>query len=381
MALDGAQTVGWRRMIELGRLSPPDESAIRAFNARLSAGGEPFQFPTRLEELSTPAERGAALWTEAWVAREGDAIRGGFLLKHEWLLTAGHKQEVGNFQLPLSEGIVDRRYAMVGLSIAHHAIKQMNALYCLGMGSMSRPLPRLMQRLGWRVEEVPFYFLVTHGARFARHIRALHTSKRNRIALEIARHSGLASLGSTAWRAAAWLGAMSTRSDPRPILRAVDTFDEAADRIQAESAADYGAFLDRGCDALRIKFPAGDRRYHRFMVSLGGHDVGWFVATVTDLHDHKQFGDLRLGSIVDGLLPKTVLPAALAPLVRQLRGLGADLLVTNQTDAAWGHALRRSLFVRGPSNFILARSPEFLAATPLGAIHMNRGDGDGPINL
>jgi hypothetical protein len=368
-------------VIELVRMSASDEPAIRAFNARLAAGGEAFQFPTTVADLATPASPGAALWTEAWLAREGGQIRGGFLLKHELLLTRGGEQEVCNFQLPLSEGVVDRRYAMVGLSIAHHAIKQVDALYCLGMGSLSRPLPRLLQRLGWRVEEVPFYFLVVHGARFVRNIRTLRTSRRNRFALEVARRCGVASLGAAAWQFAAVLARVSTRGTDPPRLRAVESFDGTTDRIQAELRGEYPAFLDRGCAALEIKFPRADRRYRRFMVSSEGRDVGWLVATVTDLNDHKQFGDLRLASIVDGLLPKTLAPAALALLVRELRRLKADLIVSNQSDAGWIGALRRSLFARGPSNFILGRSPGFLPDTPLDAIHMTRGDGDGPINL
>jgi hypothetical protein len=368
-------------VIELGRLTSADEPAIRAFNGRLAAGGEAFQFPKTRADLATPADPGAALWTEVWVAREGDAIRGGFLLKHEMLVTRDKQQEVCNFQLPLSEGVVDRRYAMVGLSIAHQAIRQADALYCLGMGSMTRPLPRLLQRLGWCVEEVPFYFLVLHGARFARNIRALRSSRRNRIVLEVARRSGIASLGAVAWRFAAALARASWRTTPAPRVRAVQSFDEITDRIQEDSRGEYAAFLDRGRAALEIKFPRADHRYHRFMVSVGDQDVGWLVATVTDLNDHKQFGDLRLASIVDGLLPKALVAAALAQLVRQLRALKADLIVSNQTDAAWVDALRCNMFVRGPSNFILGRSPRFLHETPLAAIHMNRGDGDGPINL
>jgi hypothetical protein len=381
MPMAGAQDSGGRGVIELGRMSADDEPAIRAFNGRLAAGGEAFQFPNSLADLATPANPGAALWTEAWVAREAGAIRGGFLLKHERLVTSGGEQGVCNFQLPLSEGVVDRRYAMVGLSIAHQAIKQMDALYCLGMGSMSRPLPRLLQRLGWRVEEVPFYFLVAHGAQFARNIRALRSSKRNRVALEIARRCGIASLGAVAWRCAAAVARGSTAPTLSLTLRTVESFGEGADRIQQDLRHEYAAFLDRGRAALEIKFPREDGRYHRFMVSAGNRDVGWLVATVTDLNDHKQFGDLRLASIVDGLLPKTLLPGALALLVRELRARKADLIVSNQSDAAWGDALRRNIFVRGPSNFILGRSPGFLPGTPLEAIHMNRGDGDGPINL
>jgi hypothetical protein len=65
--------------------------------------------------------------------------------------------------------------------------------------------------------------------------------------------------------------------------------------------------------------------------------------------------------------------------------LGADLLVSNQTHDAWNAALRRCGFVRGPSNFVFAASPAMrkILGTEenFGHMHINRGDGDGPINL
>ncbi len=367
-------------MIELGRVTAADETPIREFNARLSAGGEVFQLPATLAELATPAAPGAALWTEAWVAREERAVRGGFLLKHEWLITPQARIEVGNLQLPLSEGIIERRYAMVGLTIVHQAVKLMGPLYCLGMGSVTRPLPRLLQRLGWRVEEVPFFFLVVRGARFARNIRILRTRARNRVALDVLRLSGVASAGALAWRAARWgTGRLAGRRGIE--LRQVAAFDHRVDEIQSQCRGEYQGLLDRGQEALAIKFPASDLRFHRYMVSRAGHDVGWLIATVTRLEDHKQFGDMTLATIVDGLVPKSLLRPAIDQLVAHLRRLHADLIVSNQSDSSWCAELRRNMFRRGPSNFVLARSPELLGGVPLGAIHMNRGDGDGPINL
>ena len=62
------------------------------------------------------------------------------------------------------------------------------------------------------------------------------------------------------------------------------------------------------------------------------------------------------------------------------------MIVSNQSHAAWSSALRRSGLFSGPSNFIFASSPKLTALLRArgvgpGDIHMNRGDGDGPIHL
>jgi len=63
-----------------------------------------------------------------------------------------------------------------------------------------------------------------------------------------------------------------------------------------------------------------------------------------------------------------------------------DLVLSNQSHAAWRDALKSSGFLGAPSNFIFGASKsvaELLA--PFDAnrdrIFLNRGDGDGPVNL
>jgi hypothetical protein len=368
-------------VISIARFVPEDEQDIRAFNARLAAGGEPFQFPTNPRGLAIPRNPQAPLWTEMWVARDESTVRGGFLLKHERLLTREGDIEVGNYQLPLSEGIVDRRFAIVGLSLTQHVMKQLGPLYSLGMGSLSRPLPRLLTRLGWLVEEVPFFFRVVCGTAFARNIRALQTSPSRRLLLTALRVSGTASFGARTWRLAASVAGARANAQPSMRLVPVSIFDQRADQVLAATRPQYAAMLDRGSKALNIKFPPTDKRLHRFMVEAKGQPVGWFVLTMNQLQNHKQFGDMRLGCIVDGLLDPGAVQPAIALASSTLTDLGADLLVSNQSHRTWQQALRENLFCRGPSNFILGRSAQFARHIPLQDLHVNRGDGDGPINL
>lgn len=363
-------------MIEIARFARGDEIRIRAFNARVAASG--FQFPNSPAELATPAEPGAGPWTDLWVAHAAGTVRGGYLLKHEQLWLRGRAGPVGNFQLPLSEGILDKRFGPVGLALAQHAQRQVAALYSLGMGGAARPLPRLLARLGWRVEPVPFYFRVLHGGAVARQLRVFESPARQRLQRLLAA-SGFAGAGALAWRAAARLARPRA---PRGLrLVPVEHFDERVDQVQAQGLASYPALLDRSAAALEVRFRRGDKRLLRFLLKRGNAVCGWLLLTCTLLHEHRQFGDLQLGCIVDSLCAPELAPAAVQLAGSELAAAGVDLIVSNQTHKAWRGALRANLFLPGPSNFILARSAAFAPAVVLEDLHVNRGDGDGPINL
>ncbi|MBV9621638.1 MAG: hypothetical protein JO341_11530 [Gammaproteobacteria bacterium] len=364
-------------MIEIARFARGDDIRLRAFNARLAASG--FRLPTTPEELSTPAEPGAGPWTDLWVAHVAGTVRGGYLLKHETLWLRGKTTPIGNFQLPLSEGILDRRFAAVGLALAQHAQRQADALYSLGMGDVARPLPKLLARLGWRVEPVPFYFRILNGGAVARHLRAFDSTAARRALRRSLAASGLASAGAWAWRVAARLAGPRRERGLR--LVAVDRFDERVDEVQSQCLAAYPALLDRRAVALNIKFPAGDPRLLRFLLKSEGRVAGWLVLSCNLLRDHKQFGDLRLGCLVDGLCAPHQVAAAVWLASRELAAAGVDLIVSNQAHRAWRRGLRANLFLAGPSNFILARTAAFAPAVALPDLHVNRGDGDGPINL
>ena len=91
---------------------------------------------------------------------------------------------------------------------------------------------------------------------------------------------------------------------------------------------------------------------------------------------------MKLGAIVDGLCSPSQVAEVVRMAVRRLRKECVDLIVSNQTHAAWCDALRKNGFISGSSNFIFGRSPELaLTAESLADYHVNRGDGDGPINL
>jgi len=91
-----------------------------------------------------------------------------------------------------------------------------------------------------------------------------------------------------------------------------------------------------------------------------------------------------VGTIVDCLAPPEDAVTVVRAATRTLESRGVDLIVSNQLHAAWSQALAATGFRRGPSNFLFAASPALavlLEDAGDGELHINRGDGDGPIHL
>jgi hypothetical protein len=376
--------------------------AVREFNQRLLGGGAAAdqQFP------ETP-DPGWMPGMELFLAVEGSMVRGGYILRRQSFSAGGATVTAAHYRLPLSEGIVNRAYAMLGLRMVRDALRREPRLYALGMGGWEQPLPQMLKRLGWGMSAVPFYFKVVHPGRFLRHIQALRTSAVRRVALDAAACSG-----------AGWLGmkvlGLARRLPVCPVDLA-DGFGPWADEVWERSCPAYGLTAQRDAATLERLYPGSDARFLKrceelrpqagvgklkhappmqanelplssqlLRVRAAG---GWAVLLDTQMQGHKQFGDMRVGTIVDCLAPPESAGAVVRAGTSVLEQRGVDLIVSNQMHEAWGWALGESGFRKGPSNFLLALSPALAQAAavdrlkPAPPFHFNRGDGDGPIHL
>jgi hypothetical protein len=348
-------------------------AAVREFNRRLLAGGLPadMQFP------ETP-DPGWLPGMELFLAMEEGEVRGGYILRRQSLSVAGSAVSVAHYRLPLSEGIVNRAYATLGLRMVRDALAREPMLYALGMGARDKPLPAMLQRLGWSMWDVPFFFKVVHPGRFLRHIRALRTSAVRRAALDLAAFSGAGWLGMKA------LGLINPfgRRLPRCECELAPGFAPWADEVWERAHLEYALMAQRDAATLEQLYPASDARFLR--VRAAG---GWAVLLETQMRDHRQFGNMRVGTIVDCLAPLESAGAVIRAATGVLEDRGVDLIVSNQMHAAWGQALKESGFGGGASNYLLALSPVLsniagkIAGGASQEFHFNRGDGDGPIHL
>ncbi len=361
--------------------------AVRAFNARLQAGGVPpaLQFAEQPTPPWLPRLPGRKIYQEFFLAVDGADVRGGFILKHQPFSLAGQMEDVPFYHGPVSEGIVNRAFATVGVQMVRAALKAEPRLFALGMGGFDRPLPQMLKALGWRLEAVPFAFFVCRPSRFFRHVTALNQTPARRLAMRVASWTGGGWVGVKAlqsWRASA--PSASLESD------VVEEFSGGAagwvDELWERARRQYSLAAARDAETLEILYPARESRFLRLRVRRAGMTVGWAVMLDTQMRADPHFGHLRLGSIVDAWAHPDDADAVIWAARRWLSRRGVDLIVSNLSHAAWVRAMRRAGFLNGPSNFIFGASkalcdrlgPDHVAVPHL---HWTRGDGDGPIHL
>ena len=360
-------------------ISPADAQAIREFNARLAKAGVTFPFPVDSTELMQKEPGVDAPYQTAYVLSDGSAVRGGYILKEEQVFAAADSFAAGNYQLPLSEGIIDRKYAIVGVQLIRDALARQSRLYCLGMGSTTRPLPQMLQRLGWNISTVPFFFRIENAGTFTREIHWLRQRRAVRYLLDLARYTGL--LAAFTGLARLRRRILAGRAAAEVTVSEVATLPEEIDQLFPRLCGLYGLLCDRRAAAMRKKLPPHDPRFTRLILRRSGVLAGWIVVSASQVRNHRQFGNMTLGCVVDGLAAPGDVDLLITEGCRRLDAANCDLVVTNQSHPVWMAAMRRQGFFRGPSNFVLALSPQLAARAAAGPLHFTRADGDGPINL
>lgn len=368
--------------IEILPYEPDHAAAVRAFNGRLHAGGVAFTFPESSVPTWLPPASNVNVYQELFLAVEGQAVRGGYILKHQDFVVRGQVISVGAFQLPLSEGTIDRAYAWIGVQLLRDALRRQPLLYTLGIGGYEEAAARLLLAARFHVEKVPFHFRVGHGAAFLREIQPLRARRALRWLCDLGAATGLGAVGISLVhriRTASWKGPPVEIADLTSFHRGVDSVWQ-----QSAGVADMAAVRDY--PVLARLYDAPGNRFIRVAVTEGGQMRGWAVLLSSAHHRDKYFGNMKVGSLVDLLAApgyeRPVLDAAVARLQRE----AVDIIVTNQSLGAVCAALRGAGFLEGPSNFLFAASPRLVSAIGpleprLTNLHFNRGDGDGPIHL
>ena len=356
--------------------------AVRSFNSRLATVGvtPEFRFPEHHVPHWLPKVDGRRLYQEYFLAVENGSVRGGYILKHQDFFIDGQTERLAYYHLPLSEGIINNAYASVGVQMLRHALKAQPLLFALGMGGFDRPLPKMLKAMGWSMRKVPFYFKVNHPNRFFRELRPLRNTPSRRLAMDIATFTGVGWVGLKCLQRA-----RASRTQNAPIAELVDEFSGWADELAEECRARYLMMAHRDRDTLRALYPPRSR-FLRLRITGLGKVLGWAMLLDTQMSEHRYFGSLRVGSIIDCLSVPENAAAVIAAATQFLQTRGTDLIVSNQSHTSWCAALKSAGFLQGPSNFVFAASKALSQLlshfeTNCNPIHLNRGDGDGPINL
>ncbi|MBV9623759.1 MAG: hypothetical protein JOZ14_07270 [Acidobacteria bacterium] len=354
------------------------ETAVAEFNRRLQLGGadEDLVFYERALPGWLPPD-GKSLFNQYFVALDKGVVRGAYALKRQdFWFEDGKVRSIAYYHHPLSEGIIDRSYALVGSLLLRDAMKRSPLVYCLGMGGYNRPLPKMLVSLGWSHRALPFYFRVVRPYRFLRQMQALRSGFLGKVAMDTLAFSGVGWAVAKCHRMAVRLRSPAKGVDEI----VVEEFSDWADRLWEQAKGSCSMTAVRDSQTLAILYPANSSHLRRIRVRRGKETIGW--AVVGERRKDAKYGSLRVGSVVDcWALPENALPVVKAATLT-LEKLGMDLIVTNQSHAAWSSAFRAAGFFPGKSNFI------FAASKPLAELlqpfeerklrlHITRADGDG----
>ncbi|MGA2618536.1 MAG: hypothetical protein ABSF26_13065 [Thermoguttaceae bacterium] len=356
-------------------------AAVAELNGRLRAGGVGHAFPTSPLSTRLPRLPGRKLFQQYYLALDQrGAVRGGYVLQSQPFWIGGRIVDFAFLGLPISEGVVDRKFVQVGVQLLCDALRRQPLLFGLGLGGYGEAIAQLLRAAGWSMFSVPFAFRVVRPFPFLRNIAHLRRSAPRRWLLE-----GLAFSG-TGWAALKALQALRPACRPDPAAaELVEEFSDWSDEIWESCKGHYPMAALRDAQTLRILYPPGPK-YLRLKIVQARRPIGWAVLLRSQLAGHKQFGNMRLGSIADGFAAPADAAKVVACARRFLEAQGVDLIVSNQSHRAWTAALGEAGFLAGPSNFIFAASKplaRLLAdeGLPNEQLFLNRGDGDGPINL
>jgi hypothetical protein len=285
--------------------------------------------------------------------------------------------------MPISEGIIDLKHSLAIVQLIKRALDYQPFMMGVGAGASTSEGHRFFVKLRWRSQSVPFFFYPVKVTKVLRGLRYLKNSSRLRYGALLGAYSSLGAVVS---------GLLSLRRKIASGLSefedsVVEGFGEWANNIFYNSVSDYPVAMRSDATSLNIVYPPNDHRYIRLRVRRKGAetDVGWIVVASKQMRGNHYFGDLKVGTLVDGFGRSENAPALVAAGLKRLVSIGVDIIVANFSHVAWVEACRRSGMFSGPSNFQLFVSPKggppLEESCPLHQIHIARGHSDGMDNL
>lgn len=351
--------------------TPDLQPAVRRFNERMAAAHAAADFGISPE---SPAPRPPAL-VQANLHLAVDSageVRGGVIVQEHPGWVNGRVEMVLNLQSPLSEGIIDRRYAMTAIELIRFALKRSPFVYAVGMGNEQNALPRLLKASGWKVRPVPFFFLMLNIGRCLRALQPLQRTLFLKTAAKLAAGSGAGRLvGKLLQRSSA--GVQGYRCDKLTSSGPVD------DALWSRFRDRCSFSVVRDSSTLGLYCPRDAERFH---LSLHGENRAWFSILVAAMDRHKYFGSLKIATVMDvvAATPSDAAPA-MALAVEYAASEGCDLVLTNQIHQEIQTAARAAGFLRYDSNFLLATSKALTEQIQDATTFVTRQDGDGLVNL
>ena len=359
-----------------------DSNSIRNFNKELEENGFNFRLPVT---FSKDLNADDFLFTRKFILIENKiSVRAGYTLKSQWFKINNDLLKVGYYYNPITAGLFNKKYNICGVMLLHDAQKKNPNLFCLGMGGYSETLPKLLKGLNWNLQKIPFFFRVHNPYIFLKNIRFFKNTKFKFFFINFLANTGLGWLCIKLLFFLTTLFHIRLKKKSNVVMKELEVFDQSLDTLW-DIAKQHSEFIAvRNAKYLKILY--SDKRFIKMKFFDQDQIIGWSVSLCTQLNDHKQFGNMKLGSIVDCLSLRGYESNIIKETSNMLKNKGADLIVSNQSHTFWMQAFKKNSFVGGPSNFIFASSVTLSKKLKNNKkfkdyMHLTRGDGDGPINL
>lgn len=304
-------------------------------------------------------------------------VVGAARVKVQTYWVAGKSIEAAVVVYPVSLGIVDPRYSMVGVFLFRKLDQTYPYNILLGMGPPeTSAAAKLTSLLGWRLDPIPYLFLpIRLGPLVAKKLETKPL---------FARAATLAGKLGLFYPVQALLALRAARSGERSLrISVVATFGPPLDQFWAEYATEVGFSLQRTCDAMNAMFPVHVPQFERLMFFDGDAPVGFAVLLIPP-GDHPRFGGIA--TLVEFSVLDDRLDAAAEALTRNLRRRKLTAVLANTPHARTISALKSQGFRERVTSVYLATSKalnRLLVAegVALGDMVVSRGDGDGPVGL
>lgn len=363
--------------LRIVRYEESHREAVKAFNGRLLAGGasDEHLFSEVAEPVWLPRREHAELYNELYLALDGEDVRGAYALKHQPFKLGTQLMRIGYLHHPVSEAIVERRYAAVGPYLVQDAARRCPQLFAWGMGGAHQPLPRLLRALKWSVHPVGLLFRVCRPYSTLRQLAPLRRTRVRALLADVAAMSGLGAL----------IRIAQYRTEGRRALRSTSlevsgTFPEETDALWEAASPGYGFAAVRTRGILATLYPMDRSPIEKLVVRRGGAVVGWATVSVQEERSHPSYGDLRVGVILDSFSDPAVASTICAHATRHLQER-SDLIVCVHSHAAWREALSKLGYFTGPATTVFAAAPALARLlgqdAAMHSLHLTRADGDG----
>lgn len=377
-------------VITFSSYSISDIPAVKRLNQRFKDANSDLTFPETNISSVFPKEGEVKLYIEYFLAKdENGEVRGGYFFKNQEFYINGKDVEIVFMQWPLSEGVINAEYKHVGGLIIKDMEQRRKIVYSLGMGGFEYPLPKRLKKNGWYMYLLPFYFFIVKPGAFLNefeYIKTLRKSAIKNIIINIVRLFGLLYIFVFFTRIYTAIFRLIRLKKYRDInIEVIEEFSSFADELWEKNKDYYSIIAKRDSSILNRLYLKTELKFRKLKINKNENCIGWVVLLCTKMYNDKYFGNLKLGSVIDGFSNPEHSDLLLYKSIEYLKKSRADLIIANHANVRWGKHFKRNGFIKGPSNFILASSKGlkeyFENDIDFENSFLMRGDGDGPIHL